>query len=243
MSAGPILFLDNVTRVHGQGETEVKALDGVSLTVQAGELVAVMGPSGSGKSTLLNLAGGLDRPSSGRVLIEGAEVGGMSMSALAALRRRSVGFVFQDFNLIPSLTAAENVALPLELDGERVRKARLTAMESLEAVGIPELADRYPDNMSGGQQQRVAIARALVGNRRLVLADEPTGALDSQTGEAVLRVLRARCDAGASGLLVTHEARHAAWADRVVFLRDGVIVDSTGTPPGAESLLDHAVAL
>jgi len=243
MSAGPILFLDNVTRVHGQGETEVKALDGVSLTVQAGELVAVMGPSGSGKSTLLNLAGGLDRPSSGRVLIEGAEVGGMSMSALAALRRRSVGFVFQDFNLIPSLTAAENVALPLELDGERVRKARLTAMESLEAVGIPELADRYPDNMSGGQQQRVAIARALVGNRRLVLADEPTGALDSQTGEAVLRVLRARCDAGASGLLVTHEARHAAWADRVVFLRDGVIVDSTGTLPGAESLLDHAVAL
>jgi len=243
MSTGPILFLDNVSRVHGQGETEVKALDGVSLTVHAGELVAVMGPSGSGKSTLLNLAGGLDRPSSGRVLIEGAEVGGMSMSALAALRRRSVGFVFQDFNLIPSLTAAENVALPLELDGERVRKARLTAMESLEAVGIPELADRYPDNMSGGQQQRVAIARALVGNRRLVLADEPTGALDSQTGEAVLRVLRARCDAGASGLLVTHEARHAAWADRVVFLRDGVIVDSTGTLPGAESLLDHAVAL
>jgi len=243
MSAGPILFLDNVTRVHGQGETEVKALDGVSLTVQAGELVAVMGPSGSGKSTLLNLAGGLDRPSSGRVLIEGAEVGGMSMSALAALRRRSVGFVFQDFNLIPSLTAAENVALPLELDGERVRKARLTAMESLEAVGIPELADRYPDNMSGGQQQRVAIARALVGNRRLVLADEPTGALDSQTGEAVLRVLRARCDAGASGLLVTHEARHAAWADRVVFLRDGVIVDTTGTPPEAESLLDPAGAI
>ena len=243
MSTGPILFLDNVSRVHAQGETAVRALDGVSLTAHAGELVAVMGPSGSGKSTLLNLAGGLDRPSSGRVLIEGAEVGGMSMSALAALRRRSVGFVFQDFNLIPSLTAAENVALPLELDGERVRKARLTAMESLEAVGIPELADRYPDNMSGGQQQRVAIARALVGNRRLVLADEPTGALDSQTGEAVLRVLRARCDAGASGLLVTHEARHAAWADRVVFLRDGVIVDSTGTLPGAESLLDHAVAL
>jgi putative ABC transport system ATP-binding protein len=162
---------------------------------------------------------------------------------VAALRRRSVGFVFQDFNLIPSLTAVENVALPLELDGERVRKARATAMESLEAVGIPELADRYPDNMSGGQQQRVAIARALVGNRRLVLADEPTGALDSQTGEAVLRVLRARCDAGASGLLVTHEARHAAWADRVVFLRDGVIVDTTGTPPEAESLLDQAGAL
>lgn len=243
MSTGPILFLDNVSRVHGQGETAVRALDGVSLTVRAGELVAVMGPSGSGKSTLLNLAGGLDQPTSGRVVVEGADVGAMSLRDVAALRRRSVGFVFQDFNLIPSLTAAENVALPLELDGERVRKARLTAMESLEAVGIPELADRYPENMSGGQQQRVAIARALVGNRRLVLADEPTGALDSQTGEAVLRVLRARCDAGASGLLVTHEARHAAWADRVVFLRDGVIVDSTGTPPEAESLLDPAGAL
>jgi putative ABC transport system ATP-binding protein len=243
MSTDPILFLDNVSRVHGQGETAVRALDGVSLTVHAGELVAVMGPSGSGKSTLLNLAGGLDRPSSGRVLVEGAEVGGMSMSALAAMRRRSVGFVFQDFNLIPSLTAVENVALPLELDGQRVRKARLIAMDSLVAVGIPELADRYPDNMSGGQQQRVAIARALVGNRRLVLADEPTGALDSQTGEAVLRVLRARCDAGASGLLVTHEARHAAWADKVVFLRDGVLVDSTGTSPGVESLLDSAAAL
>jgi putative ABC transport system ATP-binding protein len=242
MSTGPVLFLDNVSRVHGQGETAVRALDGVSLTVHAGELVAVMGPSGSGKSTLLNLAGGLDQPTSGRVVVEGAEVGAMTLRALAALRRRSVGFVFQDFNLIPSLTAVENVALPLELDGQRVRKARLIAMESLEAVGIPELADRYPDNMSGGQQQRVAIARALVGDRRLVLADEPTGALDSQTGEAVLRVLRSRCDAGASGLLVTHEARHAAWADRVVFLRDGVLVDSTGTAPSAESLLDAAGA-
>jgi putative ABC transport system ATP-binding protein len=243
MSTGPILFLDNVSRIHGSGETAVRALDGVSLTVHAGELVAVMGPSGSGKSTLLNLAGGLDKPTSGRVVVEGTDVGAMSLSAVAALRRRSVGFVFQDFNLIPSLTAVENVALPLELDGQRVRKARLAAMESLEAVGIPGLADRYPDNMSGGQQQRVAIARALVGNRRLVLADEPTGALDSQTGEAVLRVLRARCDAGASGLLVTHEARHAAWADKVVFLRDGVLVDSTGPSSSAESLLDSAGAV
>ncbi len=240
MSTGPILLLDNVSRVHGSGETAVRALDGVSLTVHAGELVAVMGPSGSGKSTLLNLAGGLDQPTSGRVVVEGTDVSAMSLSAVAALRRRSVGFVFQDFNLIPSLTAVENVALPLELDGQRVRKARGIAMDSLESVGIPGLADRYPDNMSGGQQQRVAIARALVGNRRLVLADEPTGALDSQTGEAVLRVLRARCDAGASGLLVTHEARHAAWADKVVFLRDGVLVDSTGTSPSAESLLDSA---
>ena len=243
MTTSPVLFLDNVSRVHGHGETAVRALDSVSLTVHPGELVAVMGPSGSGKSTLLNLAGGLDRPTSGRVVVEGADVGALSLRDLAAMRRRSVGFVFQDFNLIPSLTAAENVALPLELDGQRVRKARLVALDSLEVVGISELADRYPDNMSGGQQQRVAIARALVGNRRLVLADEPTGALDSQTGEAVLRVLRARCDAGASGLLVTHEARHAAWAARVVFLRDGVLVDSTGTAPGAESLLDSAGAV
>ena len=243
MTTTPILLLDNVSRVHGQGETAVRALDGVSLTVHPGELVAVMGPSGSGKSTLLNLAGGLDQPTRGRVVIEGSDVGAMSLHNLASLRRRSLGFVFQDFNLIPSLTAAENVALPLELDGERVRKARRIAMDSLETVGIAELADRYPEHMSGGQQQRVAIARALVGNRRLVLADEPTGALDSQTGEDVLRVLRARCDAGVGGLLVTHEARHAAWADRVVFLRDGVIVDTTGTPPSAESLLDAAGAV
>jgi len=243
MTTSPILLLENVSRVHGHGETAVRALEGVTLAVQAGELVAVMGPSGSGKSTLLNLAGGLDQPTSGKVVVQGADLGGMSLRDLAALRRRTLGFVFQDFNLIPSLTAVENVALPLELDGQRVRTARRIALESLESVGIPELADRYPDNMSGGQQQRVAIARALVGNRRLVLADEPTGALDSQTGEAVLRVLRARCDAGAGGLLVTHEARHAAWADRVVFLRDGVIVDSTGTAPSAESLLDAAGAV
>ena len=218
----------------------MRALAGVSMEVSAGELVAVMGPSGSGKSTLLNLAGGLDAPTSGEVLIEGESIGRLKGDAIARLRRRRVGFVFQDFNLIPSLTAAENVALPLELDGQRVRQARRHAMAALELVGVEDLADRYPDKMSGGQQQRVAIARALVGDRRLVLADEPTGALDSHTGEEVLRVLRERCDAGAAGLLVTHEARHAAWADRVVFLRDGVVVDSTGTPATAEALLDPA---
>jgi len=237
MSTGPILFLDNVSRVHGQGETAVRALDGVSLTVHAGELVAVMGPSGSGKSTLLNLAGGLDQPTSGRVVVEGAEVGAMSLSAVAALRRRSVGFVFQDFNLIPSLTAAENVSLPRELDGIPARKTRREALEALREVGIAELADRFPDEMSGGEQQRIAIARALIGPRRLVLADEPTGALDSTTGEDVMRVLRARVDAGAAGLLVTHEARYAAWADRTIFLRDGVVVDTTGDAAGPESLL------
>ena len=231
----PILRMVDVTRTHGDGETQVHALRGVSLDVHPGELVAVMGPSGSGKSTLLNLAGGLDKATSGSVFIEGDEIGSLNANQLASMRRRRVGFVFQDFNLIPSLT--ENVSLPLELDGVSVREGRRAAHLVLELVGVLELADRYPDKMSGGQQQRVAIARALVGDRRLVMADEPTGALDSQTGEGVLRVLRERCDAGAAGLLVTHEARHAAWADRVVFLRDGVVVDTTGPPAAAEDLL------
>ena len=232
-----VLAIRDLTRVHGHGESEVHALRGVNLTVTAGELVAVMGPSGSGKSTLLSIAGGLDSPTSGTVTIEGTELGALSRKALAALRRRSVGYVFQDFNLIPALTAAENVALPRELDGDSGRAARRLALAALKEVGIPELADRFPDDMSGGQQQRVAIARAIVGDRRLVLADEPTGALDTETGEQVLRLLRSRCDAGAAGVLVTHEARHAAWADRVVFLRDGLAVDETGPAPRPESLL------
>jgi putative ABC transport system ATP-binding protein len=235
--AGPVLELRALTRVHGRGESEVHALRGVNLRVAAGELVAVMGPSGSGKSTLLTCAGGLDSPTSGAVVVEGTELGTLTRSALAALRRRSIGYVFQDFNLIPALTAAENVMLPRELDGDGTRTARRLALAALADVGIPELADRYPDDMSGGQQQRVAIARAVVGDRRLVLADEPTGALDTETGEQVLRLLRTRCDAGAAGVLVTHEARHAAWADRVMFLRDGLAVDETGPLPAPESLL------
>ncbi|WP_076262761.1 ABC transporter ATP-binding protein [Intrasporangium flavum] len=236
----PVLVLDDVSRVHGSGETEVVALSHASLTVARGELVAVMGPSGSGKSSLLNLSGGLDRATSGRVVVQGVDVASLDASGLAALRRRSIGFVFQDLNLIPSLTAAENIGLPLELDGWSVRRARTQAIDALDQLKLRELADRYPDQMSGGQQQRVAIARALVGERTLVLADEPTGALDSHTGEGVLKLLRQRCDAGAAGLLVTHEARHAAWADRVVFLRDGVIVDETGSADSAESLLAEA---
>jgi putative ABC transport system ATP-binding protein len=232
-----VLELRDVSRIHGTGETAVHALDHVSLAVEPGELVAVMGPSGSGKSTLLNLAGGLDVPTRGAVLVEGIDLANLNAHELAAVRRRSAGYVFQDLNLIPALTAAENVALPRELDGVRTRQARKEAIRSLEEVGMDELADRFPDELSGGQQQRVAIARALVGPRRLVLADEPTGALDSQTGELVLRVLRSRCDSGASGVLVTHEARHAAWADRVVFLRDGALVDDTGARQTAESLL------
>ncbi|MDO9380543.1 MAG: ABC transporter ATP-binding protein [Nocardioidaceae bacterium] len=223
-----VLEIAHVTHVHGTGAAEVRALAGVSLTVHAGELVAVMGPSGSGKSSLLALAGGLDVPTSGDVVIEGRSLARASARERAAMRRRHVGYVFQDLNLVPSLTAAENVALPLELDGVRTRDARAQAVAALEGVGIEGLADRFPDDMSGGQQQRVAIARALVGPRRILLADEPTGALDTATGDVVLGVLRSRIDDGAAGVLVTHEPRHAAWADRVVFLRDGMIVDESG---------------
>ncbi|MFN8146314.1 MAG: ABC transporter ATP-binding protein [Candidatus Nanopelagicales bacterium] len=233
----PVLELDDVTRIHGTGATAVHALRGVSLSVAAGELVAVMGPSGSGKSTLLNVAGGLDTATTGSVRVEGVDLASLSRADLAAVRRRSAGYVFQDLNLIPTLTAAENVALPLELDGRR--RTRHGALAALEEVGVADLADRYPDEMSGGQQQRVAIARALVGERRLVLADEPTGALDSETGEAVLALLRRRVDQGCAGVLVTHESRHAAWADRVVYLRDGAIVDSTAydvSPGSLESV-------
>jgi putative ABC transport system ATP-binding protein len=233
----PVLLLSGVTREHVQGDVTVHALRGVDLAVHPGELVAVMGPSGSGKSTLLHIAGGLDSPTAGQVLVEGRDLAELSAAQVAAVRRRSVGYVFQDLNLLPSLSAVENVALPLELDGVRGGLARQAARAALDEVGVGTMAGRFPDEMSGGQQQRVAIARALVGPRRLLLADEPTGALDSTTGEEVLRVLRARCEAGAAGVLVTHEARHAAWADRVVFLRDGVVVDQSGPAIGAESLL------
>ncbi|MFI7130663.1 ABC transporter ATP-binding protein [Nonomuraea sp. NPDC050153] len=220
-----VVRLAEVARVHGEGATGVHALKGVSLEVDAGELVAVMGPSGSGKSTLLNLAGGLERPTSGTVHVDEQDLA--AVRDLAALRRRSVGYVFQDLNLIPSLTAVENVMLPRELDGVRPRLAREEATVVLAEVGVEDLADRFPDELSGGQRQRVAIARALVGERHLLLADEPTGALDTRTGDEILQVLRARCDVGAAVLLVTHEPRYAAWADRVVFLRDGMIADST----------------
>jgi putative ABC transport system ATP-binding protein len=237
-----VLAINDVWRTHGQGETAVHALRGVTISVAPGELVAVMGPSGSGKSTLLNLAGGLDAPDRGQVLVEGKALGQCNRRELAALRRRSIGYVFQDLNLLPSLTAGENVALPLELDGVGIRAAAKRAEEALAQVDLAGFAKRFPDEMSGGQQQRVAIARALVGDRRLVLADEPTGALDSQTGEAVLRLLRARVDAGAAGVIVTHEARHAAWADRVIFLRDGEVVDASGPLAQPEQLLADSAA-
>lgn len=235
--AAPVLELRDASRIHGTGELAVRALANASLSVVSGEFVAVMGPSGSGKSTLLNLAGGLDLPSSGEVLVEGRPLNRLRPRELAALRRRSVGYVFQDFNLLPGLTALENVAFPLELDGQSWREAAAAAREELEACGISELADRRPEDMSGGQAQRVAIARALVGPRRLLLADEPTGALDSETGTAVLELLRGRADRGAAVVMVTHEARFAAWADRTIYLRDGRISGVTG-PSRPESLLE-----
>jgi putative ABC transport system ATP-binding protein len=232
-----MLELRGVSKVYGQGAAEVHALRGVDLSVDAGAMVAVMGPSGSGKSTLLTIAGSLEDPSSGQVVVAGAEVGRLSRNAKARLRRRTVGYVFQDFNLLPGLTAAENVALPLELDGTSARTARAAGLRALEGLGLSERASRYPDELSGGERQRVAIARAVVGDRRLLLADEPSGALDSVNAEEVMRLLHEACKRGVAAVVVTHDAQLASWADRVVFLRDGLIVDQTMPPPGPESLL------
>ena len=229
--------LRQVSKVYGSGPTEVHALREVDLSVRGGELVAVMGPSGSGKSTLLTIAGTLEEPTSGDVVIAGQELARLSRNDRARLRRRSIGYVFQDFNLLAGLTAVENVALPLELDGVRVKAARSAAMEVLAKLDLTERATRYPDELSGGESQRVAIARAVVGERRLLLADEPTGALDSLSAETVMRMLRLASHDGVAGVVVTHDAQMASWADRVVFLRDGRLIDQTAPGPGPESLL------
>ena len=231
------LELRQVSKIYGSGPTEVDAVSAVDLSVERSELVAIMGPSGSGKSTLLTIAGSLEEPTSGQVLVHGVDLSTVSRSDRARMRRRSIGYVFQDFNLLPGLTALENVTLPLELDGVRAKAARETGLEAMAELGVAEHADRYPDELSGGERQRVAIARAIVGERGLLLADEPTGALDSLNGEAVMRLLRAATERGVAGVVVTHEAQLAAWADRVIFLRDGRVVDQTVAPPGPESLL------
>ena len=233
-----MLELRQVSRSYGRGTAEVHALREVSLSADEGVMVAVMGPSGSGKSTLLTIAGTLEEPTGGEVLIAEQAVAGMSGNAKARLRRRTIGYVFQDFNLLPGLTAAENVSLPLELDGLSARKARVAGLRALERFGLGERSAHYPDQLSGGERQRVAIARAMVGERRLLLADEPSGALDSVNSEAVMRLLHDACkDAGMTAVVVTHDAELASWADRVVLLRDGRVTDQSVPAPGPESLL------
>jgi putative ABC transport system ATP-binding protein len=231
------LELRQVSKLYGYGPSEVKALQAVDLRVERSELVAIMGPSGSGKSTLLTIAGSLEEPTSGQVLIDGVDLATLSRSDRARMRRRSIGYVFQDFNLLPGLTALENVTLPLELDGVRTKAAEASGVTALGQLDVADHADRFPDELSGGERQRVAIARAIVGERSLLLADEPTGALDSVNGESVMRLLRAATERGVAGLVVTHEAQLASWADRVVFIRDGHVVDQTVAPAGPESLL------
>jgi putative ABC transport system ATP-binding protein len=231
------LELRSVSMTYDDGGADVHALVDVDLVVEPGELVAVMGPSGSGKSTLLTIAGSLEQPTSGQVLIGGVVLSDLSANERARLRRRAIGYVFQDFNLLAGLTAVENVALPLELDGLGARKAQSAAMVALDLFDLVDRAGHFPDALSGGERQRVAIARAVVGDRHLLLADEPTGALDSVNGEGVMRVLRDACRGGVAGVVVTHDAQLASWADRIVFMRDGRLIDQTARPDGPESLL------
>jgi putative ABC transport system ATP-binding protein len=221
------LELRDITKTYGEGAAEVHALKGVDLRVDSGSLVAVMGSSGSGKSTLLTIAGSLEEPTHGEVTVGGTPLSALSRNGKATLRRRSIGYVFQDYNLLAGLSALENVSLPLELDGVPARKAQKAALASLEDLGLADRAAHFPDQLSGGERQRVAIARAVVGERKLLLADEPSGALDSLNGEAVMRMVLAACRRGLAAVVVTHDAQLASWADRVVFLRDGAVVDQT----------------
>jgi putative ABC transport system ATP-binding protein len=234
------LELRKVSKSYGGGPAEVHAIRDVDLAVECGSLVAVMGPSGSGKSTLLTIAGSLEEPTSGEVLIDGGALSSMSRNDKARLRRRTIGYVFQDFNLLAGLTAVENVSLPLELDGLGARKAYAAGMAALEELGLADRAQHYPDELSGGERQRVSIARAVVGERRLLLADEPSGALDSANGEAVMRMILTACKHGVAAVMATHDAQLASWADRVVFIRDGRVVDQTMPPPAPEALLQGA---
>ncbi|HLX51703.1 MAG TPA: ABC transporter ATP-binding protein [Streptosporangiaceae bacterium] len=237
-----MLELRDVSKSYGEGAAQVHALDRVSLAVEPGAMVAVMGPSGSGKSTLLTIAGSLEEPAEGEVLVGGVSLATMSRGAKARLRRRQIGYVFQDFNLLAGLTAAENVSLPLELDGIPARKARAVGLKALDELGLGARAASFPGQLSGGERQRVAIARAVVGDRRLLLADEPSGALDSVNAEEVMRLLHGACKRGVAVVVVTHDAQLASWADRVVFLRDGRVTDQTAPPPGPESLLEQGAS-
>jgi putative ABC transport system ATP-binding protein len=232
-----MLELRQVSKVYGTGPAQVNALRGVNLSVRGGELVAVMGPSGSGKSSLLTIAGSLEEPTSGQVVVMGTDLTHLSPNDQARLRRRLIGYVFQDFNLLAGFTAIENVTVPLELDGISAKAAHATGMKALAELGVAERAHHFPDELSGGERQRVAIARAVVGDRKLLLADEPTGALDSVNAKAVVLLMLAICRRGVAGVVVTHDAQMAACADRVVFLQDGQVIDQAQTSSGPNSLL------
>lgn len=224
----PVLQYIDVVKSYGEGELQTRALTDVSLSIDAGEFVAIMGPSGCGKSTLLHLAGGLEEATAGRVLVNGADVSTLSGAEKATLRRQEVGYIFQKLNLIPSLTAIENVMLPLELDGTSKKESRERARDVIADLGLSHNLDRYPSEFSGGQQQRIAIARSLVAKRSLLLADEPTGALDTVNADEIIEILaQLPKKYNTSVILVTHEPRFASWADRVVFLRDGRIVSES----------------
>jgi len=221
----PVLAAQSLTKTYRMGEVSVTALDSVDFTVERGEFVAIMGPSGSGKSTLLHLLGGLDFPTSGEVFLNDQSLFKLSDDELTELRRRKVGFIFQFYNLLPTLNAAENIGLPVLIDGQPLRRERARIDNLLALVGLGDRADHKPDQLSGGQQQRVAIARAFVNQPEIVLADEPTGNLDSRSSTAILELLRSTCfELGATIVMVTHDPRAASFADRVVFLKDGRIV-------------------
>ena len=227
-----MISVRDVHKVFRRGETEVHALAGVSLDVAAGDFVSIMGPSGSGKSTLLHLLGGLDMPSRGEIVIDGTAISRMTDDEITIFRRRKIGFVFQFFNLLPTYSAEENVALPLLLDRRRARDVRARVAAALEQVGLTHRRGHRPDELSGGEMQRVAIARALVIDPVLILADEPTGNLDTRTGEQILALVRdANRTRGTTVVLVTHDARAAAYARRVVTVKDGVVVGEAA-PPG-----------
>lgn len=223
-----ILNTRKLSKTYGHGATEVKALVDITLSIKQGEFIAIMGASGSGKSTLLHLLGCLDEPNSGDLTIENEAVDSLSDKRLTMLRRRKIGFIFQFFNLIPVLTADENIGLPLLIDGQKMKVIQPLIDEILKITGLTERRNHYPDELSGGQQQRVAIGRALITKPAIILADEPTGNLDSVTGKEIMKLLRHSCDQlKQTIILVTHAPKDAVFADRIIFLKDGLIADET----------------
>jgi len=241
--AGPVVSATDLTRRYGEGDTAVEALRGISLDVPKGQLTAVMGPSGSGKSTLMHILAGLDKPTSGEVTIDGTAISKLNDSDLTKLRRRHIGFIFQFFNLLPMLTAEENILLPLSIAGEK--PDRQWVDELLDRIGLADRRTHRPAELSGGQQQRVAIGRALVSRPTIVFADEPTGNLDSTTSGEILELMRSSVDSyGQTTVMVTHDARAAAIADRILFLDDGLIVKELGRSDAHEviSILEDIAA-